>query len=180
MDVEDPETGKTRRQMVAEHLLEVATRWQVLVFGKSLEVASARDSVEAAKLLFGYCLGSPPKTPNALDIAEHIRSVSRDQVEVIKTMLGARLATMTPEEIGRVIAVSEQGDPLRFLKAAQQTLAHAAQVEGDAEPAELPEPKTEPALPDPSKEEMSDPGCAHELCSGCSECEPDIEPEGGK
>lgn len=51
--------GPSRREKIGLHLIEVATSWKVLVFGKDLEVASARDAVEAAKLLMAYDMGKP-------------------------------------------------------------------------------------------------------------------------
>ena len=63
---------KTAREAIADHLIEVATSWEVRVIGRDsdgelLKVASARDSVEAAKVLFAYDMGLPKKgTPVAL------------------------------------------------------------------------------------------------------------------
>jgi len=58
------EDGKTRRLRIAEHLYEVATSWEVVVVGRDnkgelLKVASARDSVAAAALLYSYDMGKP-------------------------------------------------------------------------------------------------------------------------
>jgi hypothetical protein len=55
---------RTEREAIYEHLLEVATSWEVVVIGRGgggelLKVASARDSVAAAKLLFEYDMGKP-------------------------------------------------------------------------------------------------------------------------
>jgi len=177
---EKDEAGATNRERIFRHQVEAAQAWEVRVVGRDgdgelLKVASARDSTIAAEFVLGL-IGIKPVDveKNRLALAEHIRSVARDQIEVIKTMLGARLATMTPEEIGIVISMSEQGDSLRFIRAAQQTLAQASQVEGETEPAE-----ELAALPEPSKPEEPtiDSGCAHELCSGCSECEPEPIPD---
>lgn len=59
------EPGKSKRQKIGEHLIEVATSWEVRVVGKDsdgevLKVASGRDAVEAAKLLMAYDMGKPP------------------------------------------------------------------------------------------------------------------------
>jgi hypothetical protein len=50
-----------RRQRIAEFLFEVATSWQIQQRGRDYEVASARDAVEAAKLLLAYDMGQPVK-----------------------------------------------------------------------------------------------------------------------
>jgi len=55
-------TGQTRREAVAAHLFEIATSWKILHFGENLDVASGRDAVEAAKLLFGYDMGKPAQS----------------------------------------------------------------------------------------------------------------------
>ena len=47
------------------HLLEVATSWKVKIRGRgedAVEVASAQDSIEAAKILFGYDMGKPTES----------------------------------------------------------------------------------------------------------------------
>jgi hypothetical protein len=51
--------GPSRREKIGLHLIEVATSWKILHFGKDIEVASARDAVEAAKLLMAYDMGKP-------------------------------------------------------------------------------------------------------------------------
>jgi hypothetical protein len=50
------------REAIADHLIEVATSWQVIVKGhgeNAIEVASAKDSIEAAKVLYAYDMGKP-------------------------------------------------------------------------------------------------------------------------
>ena len=44
------------------HLVEVATSWEVVVKGHgddAMPIASAKDSIEAAKVLFAYDMGKP-------------------------------------------------------------------------------------------------------------------------
>jgi hypothetical protein len=60
---------KSARDAIADHLIEVATSWEVRVIGRDsdgemLKVASARDAVEAAKVLFAYDMGMPKKGTN--------------------------------------------------------------------------------------------------------------------
>ena len=60
------DSDKSAREAIADHLIEVATSWEVVVVGRDsdgslLKVASARDSVEAAKVLFAYDMGLPKK-----------------------------------------------------------------------------------------------------------------------
>jgi hypothetical protein len=61
----DPD-GQPMREQIVRHLIEVATRWNVIVLGRDMEVASARDSVEAAKLLLSYDVGKPRDMPDPL------------------------------------------------------------------------------------------------------------------
>lgn len=54
--------GKSRRMAIAEHLLEVATSYEVIVKGRgddAMPMASAKDSIEAARLLMAYDMGKP-------------------------------------------------------------------------------------------------------------------------
>src|SRR5512143_846156 len=57
---QDP-AGLPARERMVRHLVELATSYTVIVAGRDLELASGRDSVEAAKLLLAYDLGTPPK-----------------------------------------------------------------------------------------------------------------------
>ena len=141
MDAKDPETGKTKRQMVAEHLIEVATRWQVLVLGRNLEVASARDSVDAAKLLFAYDLCKPPgsEAESMLRIADHLRAVARDHVELGRQLLGKQAETWTPEQIRAFWDVCER-DTARFIRDAEAQLADSVTVDIQPEQAAIAAP----------------------------------------
>lgn len=128
---------KTEREEILDHLLEVAKAWEVRVIGRDgdgelLKVASARDSVEAAKVLFGYDMGKPGDDPATylLKLAEHLRSVARDQVEIGRGFLGKRLETMKDEEIAAFWRLCER-DPQQFLVAAIAALGAAT---GDAPP----------------------------------------------
>ena len=54
--------GQTHREEVFYHLLEIATSWEVVIKGRgddAIPVASAKDSIEAAKLLYAYDMGKP-------------------------------------------------------------------------------------------------------------------------
>lgn len=59
------EDGTTAEESVIRHLIEVATKWQIMHFGETLDVASGRDSVEAAKVLLQYLWGKPREQPDA-------------------------------------------------------------------------------------------------------------------
>jgi len=141
---ERDEAGKPWREQIVRHLIEVATRWNVIVLGREMEVASARDSVEAAKLLFGYDVGKPAASTEEqyLNLAEHFRQISRDQFEVLVKMLGDRLKTMEPTELARFLRECDR-DPRRYIQAAEAELA--ARAEGLPAPAgELAEQPQEP------------------------------------
>jgi hypothetical protein len=61
----------TAREAIADHLIEVATSWQVVVKGhgeKAIEVASAKDSIEAAKVLYAYDMGKPVESLEVKDV----------------------------------------------------------------------------------------------------------------
>ena len=56
--------GRTPNDDIVDHLIEAASKWEVIVVGKGsdgelLKVASARDSVKAAEVLWSYALGKP-------------------------------------------------------------------------------------------------------------------------
>lgn len=53
------------------HLVEVATSWEVVVKGHgddAMPVASAKDSIEAAKVLFAYDMGKPVESMEVKDV----------------------------------------------------------------------------------------------------------------
>lgn len=113
--------GQPYREAIIRHLIEVATKWEIVHLGKNYAVASGRDAVEAAKLLYAYDLGTPPKTPTQLELAEHLRQVSRDQWNVLVQALGDRFKTMSSAEIAEVVAKADL-DPTRFLSAAREQM----------------------------------------------------------
>lgn len=54
--------GRSRREAIALHLIEVATSYEVVVKGRgedAIPLASAKDSIEAAKVLYAYDMGKP-------------------------------------------------------------------------------------------------------------------------
>jgi hypothetical protein len=121
--------GRTANDDILEHLIEVATKWDVVVIGKDsdgepLKVASARDSVEAAKLLWAYALGKPPASPEdaKLALAEHFRKVETDRFAYALQLLGERAKTMTDEEKANFfnsLVVAQFGSVEMFVKAAE-------------------------------------------------------------
>ena len=134
--------GKTRRQKIAEHLYEVATSWQIQHFGKDIAVASGRDSVAAAQLLYSYDMG-PPAKADMLGLAEHFRRVERDRVDVALAILGPRITALAPEKLAdffRSCAVN----PLGFVEAAQAFLRQGEAPEPAALPASEPPPDEDP------------------------------------
>jgi hypothetical protein len=151
VDMVDPENGKTKRQMIAEHLLELATSYSVIHMGRKLELASGRDSVEAAKILFAYCYGKPQESTEdrALQLAEHLRSVARDQVDIGRTLLGKKLEAMTEKEIAEFWRLCDFG-VARYLQAAMERVA----CEGGTMPADAPQISESPS---PSKQVLGTP-----------------------
>jgi hypothetical protein len=135
------EGGKTRRQEIVEHLYEVATSWEIKQFGEDIKVASGRDSVEAAKILYAYDMGQPSKM-DALGLAEHFRKVELDKVNLALAILGPRILAMAPEKVAEFFRVCSN-NPLGFVQAAEQFLR------GEEQP---PEPAQVEAIPTPESE----------------------------
>ena len=140
---------RTNEDAVLDHLLEMATRWQVRtvaydhVLDEPIQVASGRDAVEAAKLLLGYVWGKP-KDNDPLRLAEHFRQVEIDRLNVALKMLGDRVNSWQPERVRDFLNTCSR-DPRGFILAAEEYLRaeeeQAAQgaIEDKPEPAQLPE-----------------------------------------
>jgi hypothetical protein len=63
--------SRSHREAVFYHLVEVATSWEVVVKGHgddAMPVASAKDSIEAAKVLFAYDMGKPVESMEVKDV----------------------------------------------------------------------------------------------------------------
>lgn len=124
VEVKDPETGITKRQRIAEHLIELATSYTVIHAGRDLELASGRDSVEAAKILFAYCYGKPPPSQDELllALAEHFRKVETDRFSYALQLLGERAKAMSDKEKAdffNSLVVAQFGSVEMFVKAAE-------------------------------------------------------------
>jgi hypothetical protein len=152
--------GVSIRKAMAARLLQIAFTDEAIVIGKDsdgelLKRVSSRESLEAIKILWAYALGKAPSDPEEmlLKLAEHLRSVARDQVEIGRGFLGKRLETMKDEEIAAFWRLCER-DPQQFIVAAIGALA---QANGEAPtPAQLPPPPApESALPNPTGQEPS-------------------------
>ena len=53
------------REAIADHLIEIATSYEVVIKGRgedAIPLASAKDSIEAAKVLYAYDMGKPVET----------------------------------------------------------------------------------------------------------------------
>lgn len=162
VEVVDPDTGQTKLQDMADHLIEVATKWEIVRRGEEIPVASARDSVEACRLLW-QALSILRKTPpseeeQVMKLAEHLRGAAKDAAEMAIKVLGTRMYSMSPVELGAFLREAG-GNPAGFLEAAKEIMdnrdratAVEAQVEGEGQ--ELyqsvslpPEPVSEPSAP---------------------------------
>jgi hypothetical protein len=139
----DPGSGaKTHRDAIARHLIDVATHWEIQVRGKDYKVASARDSVAAAALLYQYDMGRPPMGAGEmrLAVANHLQTVAKAAADTILAALGNRKDKLSPEEIAdflRRVAV----DTRVHLRQADAELA-----ESDPDRAEPDEPPELPAI----------------------------------
>jgi hypothetical protein len=90
------------------------------------------------KLLFEQAAGKARKSAEEriLDLAEHMRSVARDQVEIGRALLGKRLETMTPPELAAFWKLCDQGIE-RYLEAAAQQIIGTAALTVDDAPAQI-------------------------------------------
>ena len=124
---DDGPGGNTHRQAIGRHLIEVASSWQVVVKGQgenAIPVASAKDSVAAAEVLWKYDMGRPPmgNEEGRLALAEHIRKVARDQAELSLAALGNRINAMSDAEKVSFFEMCST-DPAKYLRAAEAELA---------------------------------------------------------
>lgn len=147
VEVVDPETGQTKLQEMADHLIEVATKWEIIHRGEEVSVASARDSVEACRLLW-QALSILRKTPpsdeeQVLKLAEHFRQVARDSIDLALKILGERINGMKPEEIAAGIKAFSM-DPRGFLDAAEERLGKTSCEPTQALPSAAEKPGDQP------------------------------------
>jgi hypothetical protein len=135
VEVVDPQSKQTKLQEMADHLIEVATSWEVRVVGRDsdgelLKVASASDSVNACKLIWqalSLLRRNPPSEDEiSMNLAEHFRVVAHDQFDVMVRMLGDRLKTMSPGELAEYWRACDR-DPRRYVQAAEEELAARAE-----------------------------------------------------
>lgn len=141
--------GDTHREAIGRHLIEVASKWEVVVKGHgddAMPVANGSASVAAAELLFKYDMGRPPPGSDEwrLALAEHIRKVARDQADLALSVLGNRINGMTDDE---KVAFFHRcsTDPSGFLKAAEEELASREQrIAIDVAPQDSVGPVAEP------------------------------------
>jgi hypothetical protein len=107
--------------------------------------AALYGDTSAAKLLLEYKLGKPGVLPSALDLAEHMRKVSRDAAELALKVLGTRLYSMTPKELAEFFRECG-GNPRAFLDAAENIRdAETVVAEAPTEQPHDPEAKQAPA-----------------------------------
>jgi hypothetical protein len=160
------EDGSSPNEDILDHLIEVATKWEVIVVGHgddAISVASAKDSVRAAEVLWSYALGkataggtvSPPANidPNqgTLEIAmatyrERLLNGELNEAElaqVVATLMGAEKAEA--EMIARILGDRKGGS--RLLKERVESLLSKLEARlGLSDTPALPpaEPQVEP------------------------------------
>lgn len=124
----DGGAADTELEQIIDHQIEVAKSWEVRIVGRGsdgepIRVASGRDSTEAAKFLCGLVgLGPEDIAKFQLVVAEHLRSVARDQVDIGRTLLGKKLEAMTEKEIAEFWRLCDFG-VARYLQAAMERVA---------------------------------------------------------
>ena len=86
------EGGKPRREAIAEHLFELATNYTVVVRGhgeNAIELASGKDSIEAARLLMQYDMGKPVE---AIELTSPDGTMSPTRIDAVASQLKAAVA----------------------------------------------------------------------------------------
>lgn len=143
--------GKNERERILEHLIEVATKWTIIHRGEEIPVASGRDAVEAAKIIYAYAEGKAPESQDvrSLALAEHMRKVAHDAAELALKILGSRVYSMSPTELAAFFRECS-GDTQGFIKAANaeaEATRAAGAIEASAiEPAQdAPPPEAAPS-----------------------------------
>lgn len=110
-----------------KRLLSIEAEIRDLHGPKTLEVldrlhrSAIGGSVAAAKVYLDRVLG-PPRNPDPLQIAEHLRQVARERIEALFKALGKRLANMKPAEIAEILRQSAC-DGQEYLDAAEEYLS---------------------------------------------------------
>ena len=146
------EDGKDERERILEHLIQVATQWTIVHRGEEIPVASGRDSVEAAKVIYAYAEGKAPESQDvrSLALAEHMRKVAHDAADLALKILGSRVYSMTPVELAAFFRECS-GDTQGFIKAASAELGAqegvVAEVPVETPPAQSEVPPEAPQSP---------------------------------
>ena len=114
------------------------TRFEAVV--DRLFRSALRGDTQAAKVLLEYGLGKPRVQPNTLDLAEHLRRVERDRIDIALHVVGARIHTAEPAKLKELFQSCER-DTRGFLYTAEK-LANgedsqdSQQAQDEAKPAE--------------------------------------------
>ena len=135
------------REALVDRLLEIAFTDRVIVIGydreakEPIERVSSSECVKAIEMLQRYDLGMPAKSP-ALDlvvVAEHLRKVAQDSMDLAMAILGSRKDSMKPEDVRDFLkSCATKADG--FLAAAQSIVAAKEAEQADGPPAIAPAP----------------------------------------
>ena len=114
------------------------TRFEAVV--DRLYHSARHGDTQAARVLIEYVLGKPRTTPNALELAEHLRRVERDRIDIALDVVGARIHTAEPAKLKEIFQSCER-DTRGFLVAAEQFAngedsQDSQQAQDEATPAE--------------------------------------------
>lgn len=102
--------GQTRRQAIAAHLFEVATSWTVKIRGRgedAIEVADAKDSIEAAKLLMAYDMGKPVEQ---IEVESPLGTMSHPTAATVDWMNSEQRMHKLRELLGKAMAEPDKKD----------------------------------------------------------------------
>jgi hypothetical protein len=100
--------GRSNREAIGRHLIEVATSWRVQVRGRgetAFEVASAADSLKAAEILYAYDMGRPTES---MEVTSPDGSMSPQQMRDRETTAEMRARLQAILDTTRPAAPREQ------------------------------------------------------------------------
>lgn len=159
------------RERVFRHLIEVATSWEIIVKGRStsgdpIEVASGRDSVEAAKIILGYDVGLPKKLEAPITVPDGMLTEGRSLLDLVAEIYRHRLVSgeMGEEEFGGMVKSLLSFDQAKMqllLKLLGKSIAGRTWEEAQALLHGQPVP-SQPAPISPEESSCADQGNRHE------------------
>lgn len=104
------EGGESNREAIARHLIEIATSYAVKIKGRgdnAIEFADAKDSIEAARILWAYDMGKPVE---ALELSSPDGSLAGPKVFAYLPLNGRGPRADEPQEVQAEHVEPSDGD----------------------------------------------------------------------